>query len=111
MDRLTTTFSALADPTRRAILARLLDGPASINQLAEPFAMTLPTVSRHIKVLADAGLVEKEKAAQARFCRLAPDALALADDWLADYRRYFESRFDRLDAQLRAEASPKGDQS
>lgn len=105
MDALSTIFSALADPTRRAILGRLLEGPATVNDLAEPFSMTLATVSRHIKVLEAAGLVAKGRSAQTRPCTLLPEALAAADDWLDAYRTYFDTRFDRLDAQLRADAA------
>lgn len=101
-DLLNATFAALADPTRRAILARLTHGPATINELAEPFAMTLPSVSRHVKVLEDAGLVSKSRDAQFRTCRLETAPLAAADDFLADYRRFFDERFDRLEAQLKA---------
>ena len=93
-DVLSATFAALADPTRRAILARLAEGEATINELAEPFALTLPTVSRHVKVL--------EEAAQFRACQLQPEPLLAADRWLADYRRFFDERFDRLADQLRA---------
>lgn len=102
MDTLSTTFSALADPTRRAILARLVQGPATVNQLAEPFAMTLPSVSRHLKVLEAAGLVVKERSAQFRPCRLGVAPLEAADGWLKPYRQFFGDRFDRLDAQLKA---------
>ncbi|MEO7156117.1 MAG: metalloregulator ArsR/SmtB family transcription factor [Vicinamibacterales bacterium] len=99
---LTTTFAALADPTRRAILARLSQGPATINELAEPFAMTLPSVSRHVKVLEAAGLVSKERSAQFRSCRLEIQPLEAADDWLAEYRQFFSGRLDQLDQQLKA---------
>ena len=101
-DRLSMTFAALADPTRRAILARLSEGPASINELAAPFEMTLPSVSRHVKVLETAGLISKSRDAQFRTCRLEPEALAAADGWMAPYRRFFDERFDRLEAQLQA---------
>lgn len=100
-DPLSATFSALADPTRRAILARLSAGPATINELAEPFAITLPSVSRHVKVLEEAGLVVKERSAQFRSCRLAPAPLEAADEWIGDYRKFFTERLDRLDEQLR----------
>jgi DNA-binding transcriptional ArsR family regulator len=101
-DMLSTTFAALADPTRRAILARLSQGPATINELAEPFAMTLPSVSRHVKVLEAAGLVSKERSAQFRPCRLEIQPLEAADDWLAEYRQFFTERLDQLDQQLKA---------
>lgn len=102
MDTLSTTFAALSDPTRRAILARLTQGPATINELAAPFDMTLPSVSRHVKVLEEAGLVSKSRDAQFRTCRLEPAALALADGWMEPYRQFFDTRFDRLEAQLQA---------
>jgi DNA-binding transcriptional ArsR family regulator len=100
-DLLSTTFAALADPTRRAILARLTHGPATINELAEPFEMTLPSVSRHVKVLEEAGLVSKAREAQFRSCRLETLPLEAADSWLAEYRQFFTERFDRLEAQLK----------
>ena len=99
-DPLSSTFAALADPTRRAILARLAHGPATVNELAEPFAMTLPSVSRHVKVLEAAGLVSKARDAQFRSCRLETLPLEAADGWLAEYRQFFSERFDRLEAQL-----------
>lgn len=100
-DALSTTFAALADPTRRAILARLAQGPATVNELAEPFAMTLPSVSRHVKVLEEAGLVSKVREAQFRSCRLEALPLEAADGWLAEYRQFFGARLDRLEAQLK----------
>lgn len=109
-DPLSATFSALADPTRRAILARLAEGPATVNELAEPFAMSLPSVSRHVAVLERAGLVVKQREAQFRPCRLGAAPLAAADHWLADYRRFFAERFDQLEAQLRAERGEPKDQ-
>lgn len=101
-DPLTVTFSALADPTRRAMLARLADGPATVNELAEPFELSLPTVSRHLKVLEDAGLVVKERDRQFRPCRLEAGPLVVADAWMEPYRQFFGERLDRLDAQLKA---------
>jgi len=101
-DQLTTTFSALADPTRRSILARLSHGPATVNELAEPFAISLPSVSRHLKVLEDAGLITKERSAQFRPCRLEVAPLEAADEWLGQYRAFFSERFDRLDEQLKS---------
>lgn len=109
-DHLSITFAALADPTRRAILARLTEGPATVNELAEPFATTLPTVSRHLKVLEEAGLVVKERSAQYRPCRLDTAPLEAADQWIAGYRAFFGERFDRLGAQLEAMAKDRGEQ-
>ncbi len=100
-DPLTDTFAALADPTRRAMLVRLTQGPATVNELAEPFAISLPTVSRHLKVLEEAGLVVKERSAQFRPCRLDTAPLEAADEWLAQYRAFFAERFDRLDVHLK----------
>ena len=100
-DRLSTTFSALADPTRRAILARLALGEASVSKLAEPFAMSLPAVSRHLKVLERAGLITRGRDAQMRPCRIEARALKEADDWLEEYRRLWEERLDRLDDYLK----------
>ena len=99
-DNLTNTFAALADPTRRAILARLASGEASVNELAQPFEISLPAVSRHIKVLERAGLIERGRNAQLRPCRIAPVPLKQATDWLEQYRQYWEQSFDRLDAYL-----------
>lgn len=109
-DQLSITFAALADPTRRAILARLTEGPATVNELAEPFATTLPTISRHLKVLEEAGLVVKERSAQYRPCRLDTAPLEAADQWLGQYRAFFGERFDRLGAQLDAMVKAKGEQ-
>lgn len=100
MDRLSSTFSALADPTRRAILARLTLGETSVTELAEPFDMSLPAVSKHLKVLERAGLIARSREAQWRPCRLEPAALKPVDDWLEAYRRLWEERFDRLDDYL-----------
>jgi DNA-binding transcriptional ArsR family regulator len=99
-DRLSTTFSALADPTRRAILARLVSGEVSVTELAEPFAMTLPAVSKHLKVLERAGLIARSREAQWRPCRLEAGPLKDAADWLEHYRRFWEQSFDRLDDYL-----------
>jgi len=99
-DALSTTFAALADPTRRAILARLSEGEATVSELAAPHAMSLPSISRHLKVLENAGLVVKGRSAQWRPCRLDPAPLAEADAWMAPYRTFFESRFARLADQL-----------
>jgi DNA-binding transcriptional ArsR family regulator len=99
-DQLSRTFAALADPTRRAILQRLAEGEATVNELAAPHAMTLPSVSRHLKVLERAGLVEKGRSAQWRPCRLNTAPLAAADAWMAPYRAFFEARMSRLAQQL-----------
>ena len=100
-DRISTTFAALADPTRRAILARLAGGEASVTELAAPFEMTLPAVSKHIKVLERAGLIARGREAQWRPCRLQAGPLKEADEWLESYRRYWEESFERLDEYLR----------
>ena len=99
-DPLSAQFAALADPTRRAILARLSEGEASVNDLAAPFAMSLPAISRHLKVLERAGLVTKSRSAQWRLCRLEPAPLAEADAWMEPYRAFFEARLPRLEQQL-----------
>jgi DNA-binding transcriptional ArsR family regulator len=96
-------FSALADPTRRAILARLAEGEASVTELAEPFEMSLPAVSKHIKVLERAGLISRGREAQFRPCRLEPEGLKEASGWLAFYRRFWEGSLDRLAAFLEEE--------
>ena len=100
-DELSTTFAALADPTRRAILARLTSGEASVTELAGPFKMTLPAVSKHLKVLERAGLIGRGREAQWRPCRLRAAPLKDADEWLERYRRFWEESFDRLDEYLR----------
>jgi DNA-binding transcriptional ArsR family regulator len=97
---LDTTFAALADPTRRAILARLARGETTVQELAEPFAMSLPAVSRHLKVLESAGLISRSREAQWRPCRIEPRALRDVDDWLDRYRRFFDESFDRLELYL-----------
>src|SRR5919201_18310 len=99
-DRLDRTFSALADPTRRAILARLAAGESSVTELAEPFDMSLPAVSKHLKVLERAGLIVRGREAQWRPCRIEPRALKEVDGWLERYRRFWEQSFDRLDDYL-----------
>jgi DNA-binding transcriptional ArsR family regulator len=99
-DQLSLTFAALADPTRRAILSRLTEGDATVNELAAPHAMSLPSVSRHLKVLERAGLVVKGRSAQWRPCRLDAAPLAEADAWMAPYRDFFAERFARLERQL-----------
>jgi DNA-binding transcriptional ArsR family regulator len=100
-DRLNSTFAALADPTRRAILARLASGEASVKELAEPFAMSLPAISKHLKVMERAGLIARGRDAQWRPCRLKAAPLKEAVDWLEYYRRFWEESLDRLDDLLR----------
>lgn len=102
MDTLSATFAALADPTRRAILARLASGEASVSELAEPFAISLPAVSKHLKVLQEAGLISKTRSAQFRPCRLETAALQSAFAWMETYARLWDGRFDRLEAHLAA---------
>ena len=99
-DALSATFAALADPTRRAMLARLTRGEATVNQLAEPFSISLPAVSRHLKVLERAGLVTKSRTAQYRPCRLDTEQLKHVDEWMAPYRAFFDVRLDRLEEHL-----------
>ena len=99
-DHLSATFSALADPTRRAILARLATGEATVNELAEPFAMTQPAISKHLKVLERAGLISRDRDAQRRPSRLEAKRLAEASAWLAQYRQFWEASFTRLDSVL-----------
>ena len=100
-DQLSTTFAALADPSRRAILARLAQGEATVNELAQPFPITLQAVSKHLKVLERAGLVARDRRAQLRPSRLQGEALKDAADWLAGYRAFWDGSFDRLDEHLR----------
>lgn len=100
LDPLSATLSALADPTRRAILARLAQGEATVNELAEPFDISLPAVSRHLKVLEAAGLISRSREAQWRPCKLEPQALKNLDDWLDFYRRFWSESFDRMDAYI-----------
>ena len=99
-DRLSETFAALADPTRRAILARLALGEAPVNELAEPFEMSLPAVSKHLKVLEHAGLISRGREAQWRPCRIEPEALIGVDEWLERYRKLWSELFDSLDLYL-----------
>ena len=101
-DRLSTTFAALADPTRRAILSRLSSGVRSVTELAEPFDMSLPAVSKHLKVLERAGLIARARNAQWRPCFLSAGPLKEVGDWVERYRRHWEERFDRLDEYLSA---------
>ena len=110
-DRLSDKFAALADPTRRAILARLALGESSVTELAEPFAISLPAISRHLKVLERAGLIARGREAQWRPCRIELRALKDIDDWLEEYRRLWEERLDRLDDylhELQAQEKSKG---
>jgi DNA-binding transcriptional ArsR family regulator len=100
-DHLSSTFSALADPTRRAILARLISGEASVTELAEPFEMSLPAVSKHLKVLERAGLIARGREAQWRPCRIEAGPLKDVATWVEHYRAIWEQRFDRLDDYLR----------
>ncbi len=109
-DHLSATFAALADPTRRAILARLAEGERSVNELAEPFQMSLPAVSKHLKVLEKAHLIERGRMAQWRPCRLAPAPLKDAAGWIEQYRRFWEESFDRLDAYLQEIQKGKTDE-
>lgn len=111
LERLDVTFSALADPTRRAILARLTHGEATVMELAEPFAMTQPAISKHLKVLERAGLVSRRRDAQRRPCRLAAKALRDATNWLDGYRRFWEDSYQRLDDVLAAMRREEGDPS
>jgi DNA-binding transcriptional ArsR family regulator len=100
-DQLTTTFAALADPTRRAILARLAEGEATVNELAEPFPITVQAVSKHLKVLERAGLITRGRLAQLRPSRLEPARLGEAVEWLEKYRRLWQESFERLDERMR----------
>jgi DNA-binding transcriptional ArsR family regulator len=109
VDQLSTTFSALADPTRRAILARLAQGEATVNELAKPFPISLQAVSKHLKVLERAGLITRGRTAQLRPSRLQGEALGEAAGWLAEYREFWERRIDRLDAHLREIQKGEGD--
>ena len=109
-ERLDATFAALADPTRRAILARLASGEASVNELAAPFEMSQPAISKHLKVLERAGLITRTRDAQMRPCHFDARALKEADDWLEEYRRLWEARLDRLDDYLKTlQAQQKSD--
>jgi DNA-binding transcriptional ArsR family regulator len=115
MPNLDHTFAALADPTRRAILARLARGETSVMELAKPFAMSLPAVSKHLKVLERAGLIARSREAQWRPCRIEPRALKEVDDWLEHYRRFYDESFDRLGDYLKKlqadESKGKGSQA
>ena len=113
-DHLSTTFAALADPTRRAILARLALGEATVSELAAPFDMSLPGISKHLKVLQRAGLIEQGRQAQWRPCRLAPEPLREVAGWVEQYRQHWEASFERLGDYLRElqerQEQPKGDE-
>jgi DNA-binding transcriptional ArsR family regulator len=100
-DQLSTIFAALADPTRRAILARLAEGEATVSELAEPFEISLPAVSRHLKVLEAAGLISRSRSAQWRSSRLEAAPLGAATQWMETYRRFWDTSFDKLDAHLK----------
>lgn len=100
-DPLSAAFAALADPTRRAIVARLSEGEASVNELAAPFAMSLPAVSKHLKVLEKSGLISRSRDAQWRPARFEPAAMRAVGDWVDQYRRFWDASFDRLDTFLR----------
>jgi DNA-binding transcriptional ArsR family regulator len=106
-DPLSTTFAALADPTRRAILSRLATGDASVGDLAQPFDISMPAISRHLKVLERAGLIERKVDAQWRRCQLTPEPLAQAADWIEAYRGFWEARFDDLEKFLKTELAPE----
>jgi DNA-binding transcriptional ArsR family regulator len=110
-DPLSTTFAALADPTRRAILARLALGETSVTELAEPFDITLPAISKHLKVLERAGLIARGREAQWRPCRIAPDGLRPVDDWLESYRKLWNQRLDRLETYLQELQAKDGKQA
>ena|SRR6476661_6777888 len=109
-DPLSATFAALADPTRRAILARLSQGEASVNELAAPFAMSLPAVSKHLKVLESSGLISRGKQAQWRPARLEPMAMKRVADWVGEYRKFWDTSFDRLDTYLKSVQRGKDDE-
>ncbi len=100
MDQLSTTFGALADPTRRAILSRLASGESSVTELARPFNMTLPAISKHLKVLEKAHLISRSRTAQWRLCRLTPAPLKHAGCWIEEYRKFWEESLDRLATKL-----------
>ena len=111
MDELSATFAALADPTRRSILAQLAKGEATVNELAAPYRMSLPSVSRHLKVLEKAGLISKGRSAQWRPCRLEVGPLQRVEDWMEPYRTFFEGRFDRLEEHLQTMVAEREDRS
>lgn len=108
-DQLSSTFHALADPTRRAILSSLTTGEKTVSDLAEPFDMSMPAITKHLKVLEKAHLIERSKQAQYRPCRLHPEPLKDIDDWMEQYRKFFEASFDRLDDYLKEIQTKKED--
>lgn len=108
-DELSQTFAALADPTRRAILARLAQGDATVQELAEPFSISLPAISRHLKVLEHAGLITRGREAQSRPSRLRATPLREANEWLARYQAYWDESYDRLDALLARQREERSD--
>jgi DNA-binding transcriptional ArsR family regulator len=105
-DQLNYAFSALADPTRRAILARLANGDASVSQLTEPFAITMPAITKHLKVLERAGLISRTRLAQSRPCHLEPAGFKAIADWLEFYRNFWDQSFDRMDSYLKTLQRP-----
>jgi DNA-binding transcriptional ArsR family regulator len=109
VDQLTSTFAALADPTRRAILTRLAEGEATVNELAEPFPISVQAISKHLRVLERAGLITRGRSAQLRPSRLQGAPLKEAVDWLEPYRRFWQGSFDQLDERLQAGRNPKSD--
>jgi DNA-binding transcriptional ArsR family regulator len=106
-DKLTLTFAALSDPTRRAILAKLSRGEATVKELAKPFDMSPPAITKHLNVLEKAGLISRGKNAQFRPCRIEADNLRVAADWISEYRKFWEESFDRLDAYLKTMTEKK----
>ena len=106
-DKLTLTFTALSDPTRRAILARLANGEATVQELSRPFDISAPAITKHLKVLEKAGLISRGREAQWRPCRIEPEALKEVADWVSEYKKFWEESFDRLDAYLKAMTATK----
>ena len=107
-DKLNLTFTALSDPTRRAILARLSRSEATVKELAKPFAISAPAITKHLKVLEKAGLISRGREAQWRPCRIKTEALKEVADWISDYKKFWEESFDRLDAYLKTMTQKKG---
>ena len=107
-DKLSLTFTALSDPTRRAILAKLSRGEATVQELSKPFEISAPAITKHLKVLENAGLISRGRDAQYRPCRIETESLKEASDWIADYRKIWEESFDRLDAYLKTMTQKKG---
>ena len=106
-DKLTLTFTALSDPTRRAILAKLAQGETTVKELAKPFDISAPAITKHLKVLENAGLISRGRDAQWRPCRIEPDALKEVADWVSEYKQFWEESFDRLDAYLKTMTKKK----